>query len=122
MAAEPLTSTEFKRELDARDERLRTDMDARDERLRTDMDSREERLHQEMDAREARLKRYYDIQTEKLRDEIRKLSDGYIAGFERLERKLDNTQRDWAARFELHDDVLKNHAARISALETPERS
>ena len=104
MADEPLTSTEFKRELDARDERFRTDMDARDERL-----------HQDMDALEERLKRYYEMQTETLRDHIRKLSDGYIAGFERIERKLDDTQRDWAARFELHDDVLKNHAARLIA-------
>lgn len=125
MADELLTRNEFVREMDAREERIRADMDVRDERLcktlRADMDVRDERLRKtliaEMDAREERIRNAFIVQTEKLREDIQKAAEGYGATLERIERTVREIHRDGQVKWDLHDYVLKDHAARITKLE-----
>jgi hypothetical protein len=129
MADELLTRAEFVRDMDARDERLRQDIDTREQRLRQDMDARDDRLRQDMDTRDQRLRQYMDareerilnafkMHTEQLRDDVKKLAEGYGANLERIERELIDTRREWHAKWALHDATLKNHATRITKLES----
>jgi archaellum component FlaC len=57
------------------------------------------------------------VEREHTHEMIAKATEGYGATLERIERVLQEAQRDWQDKFTLHDRALTDHAARISALE-----
>ena len=74
------------------------------------MDGRFDHLEAQMEAMEKRILEAFKIHGEDLRATVQKAAEGYGATLQSIERKLDDTNRHWAAKWELHEDVLKNHA------------
>ncbi len=57
------------------------------------------------------------IQFEKVRDDIKKLGEGYEDGMRRLSTEIKNINRRWAEKWSPHDLAIKDHGKRITALE-----
>ena len=57
------------------------------------------------------------IQFEKVRDDIKKLGEGYEDGMRRLSTEMKNINEQWAAKWSPHDLAIKDHGKRITALE-----
>ena len=91
-------------------------LDAIDKRFDV-VDGRFDDMGKRMEAMEKRILEAFKIHGEDLRTVVQKAAEGYGATLQSLERKLDETSRYWAVKWELHEDVLKNHAGRITALE-----
>jgi archaellum component FlaC len=57
------------------------------------------------------------MQFEAIREDIKKLGEGYESGFKTISRQFENLDKAWTARWSLHDAALTNHAHRITKLE-----
>jgi predicted nuclease with TOPRIM domain len=57
------------------------------------------------------------IQFEKVRDDIKKLGEGYEDGMRRLSTEIKNINRRWSEKWSPHDLAIKDHGKRITALE-----
>jgi chromosome segregation ATPase len=103
--------------LDGVDQRL----DGVDQRL-DGVDRRLVDMNDAMEVRHSRLLDAFKVESERVREAIAKAAEGYGATLQRIERTLDESQRDWQQRFALHDRALKNHARRITALERAKKA
>ena len=81
------------------------------------VDGRFDLMGKQVEATEKRILDAFKIHGEDLRTAVHKAAEGYGATLQSIERKVDETNRHWAAKWELHEDVLKNHAGRIAALD-----
>lgn len=61
------------------------------------------------------------VEREHTHEMIAKAAEGYGATLERIERILQEAQRDWQDKFTLHDRALTDHAGRITVLERAEK-
>lgn len=57
------------------------------------------------------------MQFEAVRDDIKKLGEGYESGLKAISRQIGELDKKWSDSWSVHSSVLKNHAERISALE-----
>ena len=57
------------------------------------------------------------MQFEAIRDDIKKLGEGYESGFKEISRQIRNLNKTWMAKWSVHDAALKDHAGRITTLE-----
>ena len=57
------------------------------------------------------------MQFEAMREDIKKLGEGYESGFKEISRQIQNLNKTWMAKWSIHDAALKNHAERITTLE-----
>jgi len=75
------------------------------------------------DSMEARLKRVetkvdgLQILFEKVREDIKKLGEGYEQGLKDISNQITELDQRWANKWTPHDLALKDHAKRIAALE-----
>ena len=102
--------------IDQRCDAIDKRFDAIDKRFDV-IDRRFDDFGKQMAATEKRIIEAFKIHGEDLRTAVQKAAEGYGATLQSIEQKLDETNRQWAAKWELHEDVLKNHAGRIAALE-----
>ena len=64
------------------------------------------------------------VQFEEVREDIKKLGEGYADGMRRISTEIKELNRQWVAKWSPHDLAIRNHAKRISVLEQrrPRRS
>ena len=77
-----------------------------------------ESLEQKLDE----LKNANKIEFERVREEIKKLGEGYEDGLRQISKQLQDLDERWAKKWTPHDLALKNHGKRIAALEQSRRS
>jgi len=63
------------------------------------------------------LKNANKIEFERVREDIKKLGDGYEDGLRQISKQIQDLDERWAEKWTPHDLVLKNHGKRITALE-----
>lgn len=84
------------------------------------MDKRFDGVNKRLDAVDKKVDNLANstrMQFETIREDIKKLGEGYESGLKMLSQKLASLDKRWAARWSIHDAVLKNHAKRITTLE-----
>jgi hypothetical protein len=57
------------------------------------------------------------IEFERVREDIKKLGEGYEDGLRQISKQLQDLDARWAEKWTPHDLALKNHGKRITALE-----
>ncbi len=57
------------------------------------------------------------IQFEQVREDIKKLGEGYEQGLKNISNQIKELNQSWAAKWWPHELALKDHARRITALE-----
>ena len=64
------------------------------------------------------------VQFEEVREDIKKLGEGYADGMRRISTEIKELNRQWVAKWSPHDLAIRNHAKRIGVLEQrrPRRS
>lgn len=83
----------------------------------TKIDERVTNLDQKVDSHANQNK----IQFEQIREDIKKLGDGYESGLKAISRQIKNLDRRWAEKWSTHDLALTDHGKRITALEQRRR-
>jgi chromosome segregation ATPase len=78
---------------------------------------------EKIDANTERLDRFErtfasKIEIENLRDLVQRSAEGFGATLDRIERGIAEIRGDWQQKWEDHDRVLRDHARRITALES----
>ena len=63
------------------------------------------------------LKNANKIEFERVREDIKKLGEGYEDGLRQISKQLQDLDARWAEKWVPHDQALKNHGKRITALE-----
>ena len=99
--------------LDAIDRRL----DGIDARLRG-IDKPLEDMRQNIDAREERVRNVFDVKGDRILDLVGKMTEGFTATIERLERSVDDSQHQTREMLAAQKRVLKDRTRRLS---TPDR-
>ena len=99
--------------LDAIDKRL----DGIDARLRG-IDKPLEDMRQNIDAREERVRNVFDVKGDRILDLVGKMTEGFTATIERLERSVDDSQHQTREMLAAQKRVLKDRTRRLS---TPDR-
>lgn len=97
----------------------------------TTLDQRMTTLDQKvtkLDERVTNFERKFDdhatekkIQFEQVREDIRKLGEGYKSGLKAISRQIKNLDRRWSEKWSTHDLALTDHGKRIIALEQRRR-
>ena len=80
-------------------------------------DQMKKELADQFAAAENRLVGEYKIHTEEMKSAVKLLAEGYGASLDAIDRRLDNLERGWTARFGDHESLLRNHEQRITGLE-----
>ena len=57
------------------------------------------------------------VQFEKVREDIKKLGEGYEDGMRRVSEEIKDIGRNWDHKWSPHDLTLRNHEKRIGVLE-----
>jgi gas vesicle protein len=57
------------------------------------------------------------IRFERLREDIKKLGEGYQQGLKQISRQIKDLDKKWSDKWTPHDMALKDHGKRITALE-----
>jgi predicted nuclease with TOPRIM domain len=102
-------------------ERVETKIDRLETRF-DHLETRFDRLEGRFDRLETRvdgLAIKIDVQTEHVRDDIRRLAESMGGVIERLDRQHAEGQAQTATRFADHELVLRDYGRRITALEPP---
>ena len=60
------------------------------------------------------------MQFERVREDIRKLGEGYESGMKAIARQIENQNKTWMAKWSIHDAVLMDYGNRITAVEESE--
>ena len=58
------------------------------------------------------------IEIENLRDLVQRSAEGFGATLDRIERGVNEIRREWQLKWEDHDHILRDHARRITRLES----
>ena len=57
------------------------------------------------------------IQFERVREDLKKLGEGYEQGLKQIARQIKSLGKEWSDKWTPHDMAIKDHGKRISALE-----
>jgi len=99
------------------------DMEARLERVETKVDRVEAKvdgLKARFDKLETKVDEFQNatkVQFEGIREDIKKLGEGYEQGLKEVSRQIKEVAQGWHDKWEPHDLALQDHGRRISALE-----
>ena len=96
----------------ARLERVENKVDALDKKVDT--------LDRKVDAVDKRVDELANatkIQFEKVREDLKKLGEGYEQGLKQISRQIKDLDKKWSEKWTPHDMALKDHGKRITALE-----
>ena len=96
----------------ARLERVEKKVDILDKKVDT-LDKRVNSLDKKVDEQGNATR----IQFEKVREDIKKLGEGYEQGLKQIARQLTSLNAKWSEKWTPHDIALKDHGKRITALE-----
>ena len=81
------------------------------------VDARFDRLMIDLDGWEARIINASKIHIDDMRDMVLKAIEVCVARVESVERTVDGMRQDWQVKWNDHEYVLRDHAARITTLE-----
>jgi len=96
----------------ARLERVEKKVDALDKKVDA-LDKKVDALDKKVDEQGNGTK----IQFEKVREDIKKLGEGYEQGLKQIARQIKSLGKEWSDKWTPHDMALKDHGKRITALE-----
>ena len=85
-----------------------------------DVIARLERVEKKVDALDKKVDEQGNgtkIQFEKVREDIKKLGEGYEQGLKQIARQIKSLGKEWSDKWTPHDMALKDHGKRITALE-----
>ena len=92
--------------------RVETKVDAVDKKVDA-VDKRVDEVDKKVDA----LANATRIQFEQVREDIKKLGEGYEQGLKNISNQIKELDQSWAAKWWPHELALKDHAKRITVLE-----
>jgi hypothetical protein len=74
-------------------------------------------LDAKVDVRVSSLDTKVDVLVEQLREDIKKLGEGYEAGFQGISRQIADIDRNWDYKWSPHDLAIRDHEARLKKIE-----
>jgi len=81
------------------------------------LDKKVDAVDKKVDKRVDELANATKIQFEKVREDIKKLGEGYEQGLKQIARQIKSLGKEWSDKWTPHDMAIKDHGKRISALE-----